>query len=179
MGPTCPFATCAEVRYDKDLGATFVKDKEITAVRLLIRVLQEEENEDTAQPDTTAGLRVTRRIMCAADQEDTTVYKLTVAGLSSGVQWLMRANAASTWMVLVSKRGEEEVFVASGYINVTDYPKPFFQKYVPAVYTKSNGSKVTMSAVDTPLKRMKLLDATMPKHEGHAFSERAAWNDVA
>ena len=46
MGPTCPFATCAEVRYDKDLGATFVKDKEITAVRLLIRVLQEEENED-------------------------------------------------------------------------------------------------------------------------------------
>ena len=94
-GLTCPFALCADVSFDEDLGVTIVKGNEASNVRLLVRVLQELDDEDTAQPDTATGLRVTRRIRCAVNEQDDIVYKLSVAGLSHSVQWLLRATGDS------------------------------------------------------------------------------------
>ena len=177
---TCPFASCAEVVFDTDLGVTMVQTKETTNVRLLVRVLKELEDEDSATGDGDTGLRVTRRIVCAADKSATTVYKLTVAGLSRSVQWLLRATADSLWMVLASKRGADDTFVAIAYEEVTKYPASFFEKYIALTYQRPQGPVLVMGSTDTPLKRRKLIDDAMPRGEPSAgnFATRLPWEDV-
>ena len=176
---TCPFASCAEVVFDTDLGVTMVRTKETTNVRLLVRVLGELDDEDTATSDAD-GLRVTRRIVCAADKSASTVYKLTVAGLSRSVQWLLRATADSLWMVLASKRGADDTFVGIAYEEVTKYPASFFEKYIAPTYQRLQGPVLVMGSTDTPLKRRKLIDDAMTRGEPSAgnFSTRLAWEDV-
>jgi len=181
VGLTCPFAACADVVFDKDLGVTNVNDQEATSVRLLVRVLNELEDEDTAQPDTSAGLRVTRRIKCAVKVDDDSVYRLSVAGLSSGVQWLLRAKGDSVWMVLASKRGVGDEFVSMANLEVTKYPSAPFNKYVLDTYNQARGPGLFPVTTDTPLKRRKMLDDRMPPIDERSvtFSTRTAWADVA
>ena len=157
-----------------------VHTKETTNVRLLVRVLEDLEDEDSATPDTEAGLRVTRRIVCAADKSTPTVYKLTVAGLCRSVQWLLRAPADSLWMVLASKRGADDTFVGIAYVDVTKYPASFFEKYIALTYQRPQGPVLVMGSTDTPLKRRRLIDDAMPRAEALAgtFSTRLAWEDV-
>jgi hypothetical protein len=179
-GATIPFASCAEVLHDEDLGTTSVKDKEITAARLFINILPEETDEETAEPDTATGLRVTRRFMCAADKEDKEIYKLTVAGLSSSVQWLLKAADNSVWMVLAIKRGREKKFVPTGYLNVTTFPDKFITAFVTKIYNRPAGPLLTMVAKDTPCKRRKIIDDAMPSlpEQQPTFDMRIAWADL-
>ena len=179
-GLTCPFALCADVSFDEDLGVTIVKGNEASNVRLLVRVLQELDDEDTAQPDTATGLRVTRRIRCAVNEQDDIVYKLSVAGLSHSVQWLLRATGNSVWMVLASKRGSGEEFVGIARENVTDYPTVPFQKYAAEIYKRPLGPSVNLASTDTPLKRRKMLDDHMPSvgTRADSFSTRVRWEDA-
>ena len=94
--PGCPFAACKNVLYDTLLHRTTVQGREVVAVRLWVRFLAPEEEEETAVPDGTVGLRVRRRACCMVDQASTTTYCLMQSGLSSTVQWLLQAHGESS-----------------------------------------------------------------------------------
>ena len=175
LGQGCPFARCADVSFDEGLGATVVKGREVTAVRLWVRILPPSDDEETAVPDTAAGLRVKRRVHCAADANDQATYIITQAGLSSSVQWLMLAAPESTWLLLVSKRGALPVFVALGNLHVTGIALQTLTSYVLPTIEKKSGPVLVMSHKDTPLKRKSQIEAEMPQssQEEHSFSERA------
>ena len=117
---------------------------------------------------------MTRRIMCAANPSDQETYSLTQAGLSSSVQWLLKAEDSSQWLVLATKRGAEKTFVALGQLKLAAYPSSMIQKYVLQTITKKQGPLLTMSAADTPLKRKQMITDNMPAAEAapHDFNER-------
>ena len=156
------------------LGTTNVMGREAITVRLWVRILSALEDEETAIPDTQTGLRVTRRIKCAANPNNPETYSLTQAGLSSGVQWLLRAEDSSQWLVLVTKRGVEKTFVALGQLKLAAYPSAMIQKYVLHTIARKQGPLLSMSAADTPLKRKQLITDNMPAAEAapHGFNER-------
>ena len=155
---------------------TTVRSREVTVVRVWLRVLQTEEAEEVAVPDPTAtGLRVSRRVRCAADLTDDQVYLLRQSGLSSSLQWLMLAPADSCWLVLASKKGVAPEFVASGYWNLTTAHKQTTSEVLAAAFEQTRGSPVIMEPTDTPLKRRRLLEDASPQDEhkdGPYFCDR-------
>ena len=177
VGQACPFARCADVHFDQGLGATVVKGREITAARIWVRILPSLDNEEIAVPHTATGLRVTRRVQCAADPSDQQTYSLTQAGLCSGVQWLMQAPDQSTWLVLVSKRLADTVFVALGNLDLKGLPLSTLGGYILPTMAKKTGQLLTMLPADTPLKRKALIDDQTPvppasAQELHQFGDR-------
>ena len=175
-GSTCPLAKCADVQYDEGLGVTTVGCREVTVVRVWLRVLAPEDGDEVGVPDPTAtGLRVSRRVRCAADTADEQEYLLRQSGISSGVQWLMLAQPNSCWLVLASKKGVAPEFVASGFLNLSTAHEQTANEVLRATLDKARGSSVTMQPTDTPLKRRRLLDEAMPHHEqegGRCFCDR-------
>ena len=163
-GSICPLVKCAAVRHDAGLGATFVSGREVTVLRLWVRILEPAEDEEVAVPDATAkgGLRVRRQIRCAADPADEQVYTLQQSGLSSGVQWLMSAPADSVFLILASKKGSEAVFVASGYLNISTVHGSTARQVLTATLDRKRGAVLTTRPTDTPLKRKQALDDAMP-----------------
>ena len=174
-GPTYPYATCGSVKHDAALGITSVKGREVTAVRLWVRFLDVGEEEETAVPDTQIGLRVKRRVRCAADPQDEQVYTLTQAGLSSGVQWLVQAADQSTYIVLASKRGDGPLYTTIGSLNVTAFDARTLQQYILQTITRKRGDVLCMQSTDTPLKRKSMIESGMPVvelSESERFVER-------
>ena len=162
-GPICPLCRCADVSWDSGLGAAVVDGREVTAVRLWVQVQPSGEEEETAFPDTQSGLRVMRRVKCSADPNDETVYTVSQAGLSSNVQWLLRAADNSSWMLLVSMRGTPAAtFTVLGQVNVTAFPPTLLSIYVTTTINKKQGPIVTMVQSDTPLKRKQQIMDEMP-----------------
>ena len=145
-------------------------------VRVWLRGLAPVEGEDVGVPDPTAtGLRVTRRVRCAADTADEQEYVLRQSGISSSVQWLMLAPSDSCWLVLASKNSVAHEFVASGCWNLSVAHEPTAIEVLRTTLDKVRGSSVVMTSTDTPLKRRRLLDEAMPHHEqeaGRCFRDR-------
>ena len=83
------------------------------------------------------------------------------SGLASGVNWLMQAAGDSTWLVLAAKRTAEPVFVASGYLNVTNFEQPTVRHIILGTLDKQRGALLSMPSHDTPLKRKAALDVEM------------------
>ena len=165
-GSTCPLAKCADVQYDNGLGVTTVGGREVTVVRVWVRVLAPEEGEEVGVPDPTGtGLRVSRRVRCAADATDEQEYVLRQSGLSSSVQWLMLAPPDSCWLVLASTKGVTHEFVASGCWNLSAAHERTANEVLRTTLAKAHGSSITMQSTDTPLKRRRLLDEAMPQQQ--------------
>ena len=173
-GPGSAFASCSSVTFDEGLGVTMVNQREVTNARIWLRMLAPVDDEETAVPETSAGLRVKRRARCAADPDDKDIYVITQAGLSSSVQWLMLAPAESIWLVLASKRNAGNDFVAQGHFNVTANELTTLTRYVLASIQKPCGPALTMSQHDTPLKRKAMMESETPnvEREEHDFTER-------
>jgi RNA polymerase subunit RPABC4/transcription elongation factor Spt4 len=180
QGRCSPLAYCRDVQYDKDLGITTCLGRECSACRLWIRLLPEEEDEETAVPDTQLGLRVTRRVACAADVSDKTTYKITVAGLSSGVQWLLKAPDNVAYLVLVSKKGSAPEFVVQGHLRLDAFSEFMVKQYLMDTLQKKTGTVIDMGPTDTPLKRRKLLLDSTPASQGSTnnIAERAVSQSV-
>ena len=166
QGSTCPLAKCADVQYDDGLGVTTVGGREVTVVRVWVRVLAPEEGEEVGVPDPTGtGLRVSRRVRCAADATDQQEYVLRQSGLSSSVQWLLLAPPDSCWLVLASTKDVTHEFVASGCWNLSAAHERTANEVLRTTLAKAHGSSVTMQSTDTPLKRRRLLDEAMPQQQ--------------
>ena len=151
-GQPCPFSRCADLTYDAGLGAACVRGVEVTAARLWVEFQPLREEEDIAKPEGT-GLRVSRRVKCAADPADTQEYMLTQAGLSGSVQWLMRARDGSKWFILASKRAALATFAVLGSMEVTDYPGTSVEAYFMGTLNRTPGPVVTLPPALTPTKR--------------------------
>ena len=145
-------------------------------VRVWLRVLAPEDGDEVGVPDPTAtGLRVCRRVRCAADVTDRQEYVLRQSGISSGVQWLMLAPPDSYWLVLAAKKGVTREFVASGCWNLSAAHEQTTNEVLRTILDGERGSTVVMQSTDTPLKRRRLLDEAMPQYEpesGCCFCDR-------
>ena len=97
----CPFALCASVSCDNDLGVLTVDKVGVKAVRLLVKVLAPGETEVCATPDVTnSGFRICRKVICAlAPNECDKTYEIQIAGIASRVQWLMTAPADACYLI--------------------------------------------------------------------------------
>ena len=66
----CPFARCADVKFDKDLGVLTRNDTPVQAVRLFGIIQAPEDDEVVAAPDpTNRGFRVSENVKCAVAVE--------------------------------------------------------------------------------------------------------------
>ena len=167
----CPFALCASVAYDTDLGFAAVGDHVVSAVRLLVKVLESKDDEDTAVPDTAQGLRVSRRVACALDRASQAEYLLTAAGLSSSVQWLVRAEGV--FFVTATKRQDDNIFVVQARYKVPEPEVSAWAKYVSKTIAAARGGRVEFAKDVTPLKRKREIDHSAPAGSDAAMSTRS------
>ena len=161
----CPFARCADVAFNKELGVTTNKGKGVAAVRLLVRVMAPAEDEVVATPDpTNQGFRVCRRAQCCLRKDGAeTIYELKTAGMAASVQWLMTAPPDSCFCVTAQGRGADAAFKVLEHVhtphNVFDHYLPLMSKHidldVPVV--------VEHHTSDTPGKRLKSLLSAVPE----------------
>ena len=153
----CPIVFCADVNFDAALGLVRHNSREVVAVRVLVTLLETEEDEDIALPDEQgAGLRVTRKIKCAGNDEDEKEYHLTSAGVSSAVNWLIKAVDGSTFFVMAKAKSREKTiaFHCLAFLEIAPNALDQFQKYVRATTRESLGSLVTFAPeASTPLRR--------------------------
>ncbi|CAK0863821.1 unnamed protein product, partial [Prorocentrum cordatum] len=115
----CPFSKCSAVTFDPDLGFAVVNDSTVTAVRLHVNFLEPTDDEETTVPDTAHGLRVTRKATCAlepAGQAAPAEYRITASGLSSAVQWLVRAEGV--FFLAAAKRKSDDTFIAQSHSKI-------------------------------------------------------------
>ena len=155
----CPFAKCTSVSFDPDLGFAVVDDSTVTAVRLFVKFLDPEEDEETTVPDAAQGLRVTRMATCAlepANQATPAKYRLTAGGLSSAVQWLVRADG--TFFVTATKRKNDDTFVVQSHHKVAPQDTPMWAQYMAKTLAVPKGPPLTFAHTVTPLKRKRALD---------------------
>ena len=158
----CPFAKCAAVTYDSDLGLLEIDGATVSAVRLLLAVLRSEDDEETAIPDTSQGLRVTRRVVCALEDSgsgEQVEYKLAASGSSGSVQWLVRAEG--TFFVTATKKDTDDIFVAQTYMEVTPSAS-YWKAYMCSVLAVPKGISLTFDSTITPMKRKREIDEGAP-----------------
>jgi len=162
MSRCCPFSRCCDMGYDEGLGVATCRKRECSSCRLWVRILEEGSDEETATADTTLGLRVTRRVRCAANVADTQEYTISAAGLSSGVQWLLKAPADVTMLVLAHKRNASLDFAVQAHLKLNAYPEELLKKYLQATIEKNSGQVLSLPETTTPHKRRKLITDSMP-----------------
>ena len=159
----CPFAACKSVSYDKDLGALFVSNLHVQAVRLLIEVQPVPEDETIAEPDESQnGFRVTRRVKCEIDSEDSETYIVKAAGTSAHVQWLMTAQDNAVFLVTARKGGEDEAFNILSHLDTKTIGKSAFAQLMKKHMNHVGDVAVTHELTDTPLKRLVTLKDAVP-----------------
>ena len=162
-GDACPFAACRNVSYDKDLGALFVSNLHVQAARLLIEVQPVPEDETIAEPDESQiGLRVTRRVKCQIDSEDSETYIVKAAGTSAHVQWLMTAQDNAVFLVTARKGGEDDAFNILSHLDTKTIGKSAFAKLMKNHINHLGDVAVTHAAADTPCKRLGTLQDAVP-----------------
>ena len=159
----CPFAACKSVSYDRDLGALFVSNLHVQAVRLLIEVQPVPEDETIAEPDESQnGFRVTRRVKCEIDSEDSETYIVKAAGTSAHVQWLMTAQDNAVFLVTARKGGEDEAFNILSHLDTKTIGKSAFAQLMKKHMNHVGDVAVTHAATDTPCKRLGTLQDAVP-----------------
>jgi len=170
----CPFARCADVSLDSDLGVLMARTQVVAAVRLLVRILPVEEDEAVAVPDPgQVGLRVTRQARCALRTEDEATYALKAAGLSVSVQWLATAPAGSVFLVTAMSGVDSKTFKVLAYQDTQGVGADVYARYMNKALGLGAGVAVAVSARDTPLKRMRAIeDATPVGASATRFSTR-------
>ena len=161
----CLFSACSHVRYDKKLHRATVNGREILFARLWVSFLAVGEDEETATPDGTAGLRARRRIRCLVNPEDTKEYILTQSGLSSGVSRMLAATSDSKWLVLASYKDKEDVFVCCGRLSLSlslfDYCKTTVDRYVRGTIDRGPSAQHPDAATELCwIAKLNFIDAT-------------------
>ena len=161
-----PHCVVCRIKFDSALGLVRHNNREVVAVHVLVTLLDVDEDEETAIPnDEGSGLRVTRRVQCAAADANEKDYFLTCAGPSSVVQWLIRASEGSVFFVMAKAkdRGEMIAFNCLAYLEIHETAAEQFKKYVRGTAKQSLGSLVTFSPQEmTPLRRRATL--ADPRH---------------
>ena len=131
----------------------------VHAVRLLVKLQEPGEDEETAQPDTTGlGLRVSRKAHCALDVEDTASYTLKVAGTAPTVQWLMTSPGGSCFLVTAQVRCEDNAFTVLAYENASTVGVDMYQLLMKQHIKYKDDVAVTQDTNSTPLKRLALIN---------------------
>ena len=171
LGPACPFAECARVVFDEDLGAATVGEREVTAARIWVRMQATGAEEEVAVSDPSSkGLRAQRRVKCLAAKEDQQEYVVSAAGPASAVQWLIRAPDDSRWLLLVAATPTPGKFTVLGNMPLTAVPERTVADFVTGVLGKKPGPLLTMTPALTPLKRKQELASQAPAATASAAS---------
>ena len=175
----CPCAYCVDVSYDADLGVARVREKDAAAVRVLLRIHEAEEDEDTAVPDLSrVGLRVTRKVQCALSDNNKTFFNLEASGVASSVQWLIRANGGSIFFITakVRERDGEIYFFALSSWDVSQADTARYISHMRKVVGDSANVEIDLSPRRaTPHKRQESFKAKVPSSSAEGeehFSKR-------
>ena len=171
----CPFALCASVSYDNDLGVLTVDGDAVHAVRLLVKVLSPGDNEVCATPDVTnSGFRVSRRVRCslAPAQSDKT-YEIKAAGITSRVQWLMTAPADACYLITAKGRGADKAFTVIAYEDTKAIGEKQYVVLMDGHINHKGDVVVAHASTDTPQKRLQSLNDAVPAAETpQSFNKR-------
>ena len=140
-------------------------DREVAAVRVLVRAQRVTDDEVAAVPDAThLGFRVTRRVHCCLDAANEETYLLKTAGVSADVQWLM--TAAHNDVFLVTAMLQTAIGSTSAEFNVLAHmpvPASLLSDLVKLMRATLNASDmVTFTHVPaaTPTKRLQQVMST-------------------
>ena len=161
----CPFARCADVAFNKELGVTTNKGMGVAAVRLLVRVMEAAEDEVVATPDpTNHGFRVCRRVKCGLRKDGPeAIYEIKTAGMAASVQWLMTAPPDSCFCVTAQGRGADAAFKILEHADTKDVG---LNQYVALMSQHIDlGVPVVVEhhMSDTPGKRLRSLLTAVPE----------------
>ena len=159
----CPFARCADVSFDVDLGVLTVNGLAVQAVRLLVVILPPAEDELVGTPDSTnLGFRITRKVKCGlADQcEDT--YEVKFAGIDRSVQWLMTAPEDACYLITAKGRGTDKAFSILTYEDTKSIGRSEYHKLMTRHIEHKSDVSIVHSIMDTPQKRFNSLSDAVP-----------------
>ncbi len=171
----CPFALCASVSYDNDLGVLTVDEVGVKAVRLLVKVLAPGETEVCATPDpTNSGFRVCRKVTCAlAPDESDKTYEIKIAGISSRVQWLMTAAADACYLITAQGRGADKAFTVIAHEDTKAIGEKQYVLLMDGHIHHKGDVAVAHASTDTPQKRLQSLNDAVPAAETpQSFNKR-------
>lgn len=157
---SCPFAKCTNAHCDNSLGPTFVSDREVTALRVLLVVQKMEPDDSFALPDAAnLGLRVERfaRFGLEPDREDT--YLVKTAGKPGDVQWLLTASAGDTFLITSTlqqdNNADRKVVCVLAHLLLTEDLRISMTKLMLHTITDSHVVLITHEADSSPLKRLR------------------------
>ena len=170
----CPFARCADVAYDADLGVTTVSDTAVHAVRLLVVILALGEKEVVATPDaTSSGFRVCRKVRCCLVPESDETYEIRLAGLAGSVQWLMTAPADACFLITAKSRGTGNAFTVLAHVDTKDAGRDRYELLMRRHLQHTSDVAVRHDYADTPQKRLASLEEAVPAASTpQAFNKR-------
>jgi hypothetical protein len=176
-GDACPCAYCANLSFDKDRGVVCVAASAVQAARVLVSVVEPEEDEEITTPDTNArGLRVARHVRCALGDADSEDYTVKTAGVSGSVQWLATAAAGATFLMTVQVRGSDGAFNVLAHMNTSEVGTVHWRNHMRKHLEQARGVAIAHSVEDTPQKRQETHDKAMPtpsaKADSTSFSKR-------
>ena len=149
--------------------------REVDAARILVTFLEIEDDEETATPDDSKlGLRVARRVLCALSPDDPArEYKVTVVGLASNVQWMIKAHGETSFFLTVANgrsSGATLTFNVLSHMETTEIGFKPFQRHVEALIGAVERDPVIFLPTDTPLKRQRVVDAAEATEGGEQAS---------
>ena len=159
----CPFARCAELEFDKDLGVLTNKGAAVHAVRLLVIIQSPGDGEVVATPDVTnSGFRVCRKVKCAMAGQNSDIYEVKVAGIATSVQRLMTASEDACFLIAAKRRGADEAFNIIAYEDTRSIGLSQYQALLNAHMEHTSDVTVAHAIADTPQKRLESLTAAVP-----------------
>ena len=160
----CPFAKCAEVTYDNELGCLSFSGRIVHAVRLLVNILEAGEEEVVAVPDVTnAGFRVCRRATCVFEKENKKVYEIKAAGIASSVQWLMTAPKDSIFLITAKGRSADSEFNVLAYEDTKRIGASQYETLMNRHMSHTGDVAIEHLKEETPQKRLESLKAAVPE----------------
>ena len=170
----CPFARCADVAFDADLGITTVCSSAVLAVRLLVVILAPGEDEVVATPDVTnSGFRVCRKVRCCLETDTEEAYEIKIAGIANSVQWLMTAPADTCFLLTAKSRSADKAFTVLAHVDTKDVGRSRYEILVRRVVQHTSDVTVQHASIDTPSKRLaSLVDAVPTASTPEPFNKR-------
>ena len=115
-----------------------------------------------------------RRVSCALAAEDRTrEYKVTVVGLTSNVQWMIKAHGETSFFLTVANGrscGATLTFNVLSHMDTTEIGSKPFQEHVQALIGAVECDPVIFLSTDTPLKRQRAVDAAEATEGGEQAS---------
>ena len=159
----CPFARCAEVAFDNELGVTTVCDNAVLAVRLLVVILPPGEDDLVATPDVTnSGFRVCRKVKCSLAEQNAEACEIKLAGIASSVQWLMTAPAGACFLITAKRGAADKAFTVLAHEDTTSVGRDKYDQLLRRHLQHTSDVVVQHSSTDTPKKRLASLGDAVP-----------------